>query len=106
MRETWSGYVLWEMPSRQLFYDAKGGFSREAAEGHSKLVKPKEGWRHVADRYGLQTFLLERGSPLAVVLGETSDWRREYSDSLSEVFVRVPTAQGRAPGMGSAVGER
>jgi hypothetical protein len=104
VRETWSGYVLWEMPSRQLFYDAKGGFSREAALGHSELVKPKEGWRRVADRYGLQTFLLERGSPLAVVLGETSDWRREYSDSLSEVFVRVSAASERAPDMSSGSG--
>jgi hypothetical protein len=104
VRETWSGYVLWAMPSRQLFYDAKGGFSREAAEGHSELVKPKEGWRVVADHNGLQTFLLERGSPLAVVLGETSDWRREYSDSLSEVFVRVPAAQQRAQGMSSGSG--
>ena len=104
VRETWSGYVLWMMPNRQLFYDAKGGFSREAAEAHSELVKPKEGWRHVADRYGVQTFLLERGSPLSVVLGETSDWRREYCDSLAEVFVRVSAAQALAPGMSSASG--
>jgi len=104
VRETWSGYVLWAMPSRQLFYDAKGGFSREAAEGHSELVKPKESWRWVTDRYGLQTLLLERGSPLAVVLGETSDWRREYSDSLSEVFVRVPATQEQVPGMSSGSG--
>jgi len=96
--------VLWAMPSRQLFYDAKGGFSRAAAEGHSELVKPKEGWRGVVGRYGLQTFLLERGSPLAVVLGETSDWRREYSDSLAEVFVRMPAVQERAPAMSSGSG--
>ena len=89
VRETWSGYLLWTMPDRKLFYDAKGGFSREAAEGHSELVKPKAGWRDVAERNGLSTFLLERGSPLAVVLGEAPDWRREYSDSLAEVFVRA-----------------
>jgi hypothetical protein len=88
VRETWSSYLLWAMPNRRLFYDAKGGFSREAAEGHSELVKPKAGWRGVADRNGLSTFLLERGSPLAVVLSEAPDWRREYSDSLAEVFVR------------------
>jgi hypothetical protein len=104
VRETWSGYVLWEMPSRQLFYDAKGGFSREAALGHSELVKPKEGWRSVVDRYGLQTLLLERDSPLAVVLNETPNWRREYSDSLSEVFVRVPAVQGRVRDMSSGSG--
>jgi len=104
VRETWSGYVLWAMPGRQLFYDAKGGFSREAAEGHSELAKPKEGWRRVADRNGLQTFLLERGSPLAVVLDETSDWRREYSDSLSEVFVRVGLDRGQAQDMGLGAG--
>ena len=87
VRETWSGYLLWAMPNRELFFDAKGGFSREAAEQHSELVKPKAGWRGVADRCGLATFLLERGSPLAVVLSEAADWRREYSDSLAEVFV-------------------
>jgi hypothetical protein len=90
VRETWSSYVLWATPNRELFYDAKGGFSREAAEGHSELVKPKAGWRGVADRNGLSTFLLERGSPLAVVLSEAAGWRRVYSDSLAEVFVRVP----------------
>jgi hypothetical protein len=95
VREIWSGYLLWAMPDRELFYDAKGGFSREAAEAHSELVKPKAGWRTVADRYGLSTMLLERGSPLAVLLDEAADWRREYSDSLCEVFVRESTAQGQ-----------
>lgn len=88
VRETWSSYLLWAMPDRKLFFDAKGGFSREAAEAHSEIVKPKAGWRDVADRYRLSTFLLERGSPLAVVLSEAADWRLEYSDSLAEVFVR------------------
>jgi hypothetical protein len=96
VRETWSSYLLWAMPDRKLFFDAKGGFSREAAEGHSELVKPKAGWRGVADRYGLSTCLLERGSPLAVVLSEAADWRLEYSDSLAEVFVHVPGNQERA----------
>jgi hypothetical protein len=96
VRETWSGYLLWAMPNRELFFDAKGGFSREAAEQHSELVKPKADWRGVADRYGLATCLLERGSPLAVVLSEAADWRREYSDSLAEVFVHAPGDQERA----------
>jgi hypothetical protein len=93
VRETWSGYILWTMPDRKLFYDAKGGFSRAAAEGHSELVKPKADWRGVVDRYGLQTLLLERDSPLAVLLAEAPDWRREYSDSLSEIFVRAPAGK-------------
>lgn len=93
VRETWSGYLLWAMPDRKLFFDAKGGFSREAAEAHAELVKPKAGWRDAADRNGLSTFLLERGSPLAVVLGEARDWRREYSDTLAEIFVRQPRCQ-------------
>ena len=96
VRETWSGYLLWAMPDRKLFFDAKGGFSRIAAEAHSELVKPKAGWRDAADRNGLSTFLLERGSPLAVVLGEAPDWRRDYSDSLSEVFVRRSRDEGQA----------
>jgi hypothetical protein len=96
VRETWSGYLLWAMPDRKLFFDAKGGFSRAAAEAHAELVKPKAGWRDAADRNGVSTFLLERGSPLAVVLSETRDWRREYSDTLAEIFVRQPSSQGQA----------
>jgi hypothetical protein len=93
VRETWSSYLLWTMPDRRLFYDAKGGFSREAARAHSELVKPKAGWRGVADRNGLSTFLLERGSPLSVLLAEAADWQRVYSDSTTEVFVHRPRDQ-------------
>jgi hypothetical protein len=97
VREGWSSYLLWSSPDRKLFFDAKGGFSREATQAHSELVKPKPGWRGVVDRYGLSTMLLESGSPLAVLLSEADDWRRVYSDSLSEVFVRRPRDQGQAP---------
>jgi hypothetical protein len=102
VRETWSGYMLWAMPNRKLFYDAKGGFSRGAAEAHSELVKPKPGWRDAADRSGLSTFLLERGSPLAVVLSEAPDWERAYFDSLVEVYVRRP---GAPPGTRATVSD-
>jgi len=97
VRETWSSYLLWTVPDRKLFYDAKGGFSREATQAHSELVKPKAGWRGVVDRYGIATMLLERGSPLAVVLSEAADWRREYSDSLAEVYTRRPRDQEQPP---------
>ncbi len=90
VRETWSGYLLWAMPDHQLFYDAKGGFSRQAAADHAELAKAGPGWRDAAERNGLSTFLLERGSPLAVVLAEAVDWHRAHADSLAEVFVRAP----------------
>jgi hypothetical protein len=90
VRETWSGYLLWAMPDRKLFFDAKGGFSPEAIEAHSQLFKPKAGWRDVVDHYRISTLLLEPGSPLAVVVSEAPDWRREYADSLAEVFVHRP----------------
>jgi hypothetical protein len=87
VRETWSGYLLWAMPDRRLFFDAKGGFSPEAIEAHSRLFKPKPGWRATVERYNISTLLLEPGSPLAVVVSEAADWQREYADSLAEVFV-------------------
>ena len=96
VRESWSSYVLWALPDRQLFYDAKGGFSRAATQAHSELVKPKPGWRNVVDRFNLSTMLLESGTPLAVLLGEAADWRRVFADSLSEVFVRTPSDSGQS----------
>jgi hypothetical protein len=95
VRERWSGYLLWAMPDRKLFFDGKGGFSPEAALAHAELVRIKPGWRGVAQRFDISTFLLERGSPLTVVLGEAADWRRVYTDSLAEVFVRVAEEQER-----------
>jgi hypothetical protein len=97
VRETWSGYVLWARPGARLFYDAKGGFSRSAVADHCELVRPRPGWRDVAERDSLSVFLLERGSPLSVVLGEAAGWHRAYSDTLAEVFVR-DTARGRPRG--------
>jgi hypothetical protein len=96
VREMWSSYLLWMSPDRKLFFDGKGGFSLEATQAHSELVKPKAGWRGVVDRYGLSTMLLESGSPLAVVISEAADWHRDYSDSLFEVFVRRPRDQEQA----------
>ena len=96
VREMWSSYLLWMSPDRRLFFDGKGGFSLEATQAHSELVKPKVGWRGVVDRYGLSTMLLESGSPLAVVISEAADWHRDYSDSLFEVFVRRPRDQEQA----------
>jgi hypothetical protein len=101
VRETWSSYLLWTAPERRLFYDAKGGFSPEAVRAHSELVKPGPDWQAVADRYRVSTFLLERGSPLTVVLSEASDWHQVYSDSTAEVFVRRGT-QPNSPGSASA----
>ncbi|MBN2465306.1 hypothetical protein JXD38_06755 [candidate division WOR-3 bacterium] len=97
VRETWSGYLLWAMPDRRLFFDAKGGFSPEAIEAHSRLFKPRPGWRDVVDRYNIATLLLEPGTPLAVLVSEAGDWRREYADSLAEVFVRRPQMVDTAP---------
>jgi hypothetical protein len=91
VREEWSGYLLWEMPDRKLFHDAKGGFSREAAQDHRTLAVPLAGWRHVADKYGIGTFLLRRETGLATVLAEAADWTLIHSDSLAAVYVRVPT---------------
>lgn len=97
VREPWSGYLLWTRPERRLFYDAKGGFSPGIQEEFRALVKPGPDWRAIADRHAIATFLLERGSPLAVLLRETPDWRREYSDSLAEIFVRAgPALPARA----------
>jgi hypothetical protein len=96
VRERWSGYLLWAMPDRKLFFDGKGGFSPEAAEAHAEFVKIEPGWRGVAERNGVSTFLLERDSPLTVVLSEAGDWRRVYTDSLAEVFVRAPNDPERS----------
>ena len=97
VREEWSGYLLWMMPERRLFHDAKGGFSREASEAHRLLAVPLEGWRTVAERYDIGTFLLHRGTAPVTVLEEAPDWRLLYTDSLAVAYVRVASGESRVP---------
>jgi len=94
VREEWSGYLLWEMPDRRLFFDAKGGFSPEAMCDHNELVAPGPKWREVMSKYDISTVIVPGSSPLAVVLSDAIDWRRAWTDSLACVYVRTARPKG------------
>lgn len=93
VRELWSGYLLWSAPERLLFFDAKGAFSRQAAEDLAELIRPRKNWRNVVTRYNIGTILVEHNTPLAVTLTEADDWHRVYADSLAEVFVHLESGR-------------
>jgi hypothetical protein len=88
--EPWSGFVLWEMPGRRLFFDAKGGFSPQAMADHRELMRPSPNWRSVAAKYDVGAFLLESGSPTAVMLKEARGWSLAWTDSVASLFIRRP----------------
>lgn len=95
VRETWSGYLMWEMPENKLFWDAKGGFSPQALRDHHELVNPGPNWRAVAERYNIAVFLLERDSPLGTVLKEADGWVPCWRDSVAETFIRDRSAHAK-----------
>jgi hypothetical protein len=88
----YGGYLVWAQASGQGdFIDGRGDvFERGGVFAdymHISLLKP--GAFAVLNGYGIRSCLLEREEPLATALAALPNWKAEYSDSRSILFVRT-----------------
>jgi hypothetical protein len=85
----WGGYLIWR--GLPVFIDGRADLYGDAFMHYyvqTLLVKPD--WREALDDNGVATVLIQRGSALSAVLGESSDWREAYRDDLAQIFERIP----------------
>jgi hypothetical protein len=90
----YGGYLVWtQPPGRGDFIDGRGDvFERGGVFAdymHISLLKP--GAFAVLNGYGIRSCLVERDEPLATALAVLPNWKAEYSDSRSVLFVRTDT---------------
>jgi hypothetical protein len=88
----YGGYLVWAQPPLPRdFIDGRGDlFERGGVFGdymHISLLKP--GAFAVLNAYGVRSCLLHRDEPLATALAALPNWKTEYSDSRSVLFVRT-----------------
>ena len=84
------GYLIAYLPEHKVFIDGRGDLYElgGAFSDYLQVTQLKPAAFSVIRSYGIQTFLLDRGEPLAVVLGAHPDWKRIYSDDTSVILVR------------------
>jgi len=82
------GYLVYA--HQKVFLDGRGDLYERGGVLSDYLTASllKPGALSVLDRYQIQSCMLARGEPLAVVLDASPQWKRLYIDNVSEIFVR------------------
>jgi tetratricopeptide (TPR) repeat protein len=86
----WGGYELWRLyPDYLVFIDGRTHvYGREVLEDFLEVSNLGRRWRAVLDKWGIQTVLAQRPSPLAQVLLAVGGWRLVFAEREAAVFVR------------------
>jgi hypothetical protein len=86
----WGGFLVFRMyPARLPFVDGRADVhGQEIMDDYVKVVGLHPAWRDILQRYDIRVALLEKDSPLAVVLADDPAWERTYRGRVEEVFVR------------------
>ncbi len=105
----YGGYLIWSLPEQKVFIDGRGDLYEVggAFSDYLEAANLKPAAFVVLRAYGIQSCLLDRSEPLATVLSNHADWRQEYSDDVSVLFVKrdatVSASTMRGP---AALGEK
>ena len=105
----YGGYLVAYLPEHKVFIDGRGDLYElgGAFADYLQIANLKPAAFSVIRAYGIQTFLLDRGEPLATVLAEHPDWKRIYSDDTSVILVRKDSFDtNRAAARANAAAER
>ena len=87
----WGGYLINELyPEQRVFIDGRADMYGDAfMEQYVQVARLKPEWRDVLTEYGVDLVIIEKDSPLAVLLTEVEDWSLAFLGPVEAVFVRV-----------------
>ncbi|HEX6655663.1 MAG TPA: hypothetical protein VF153_05565, partial [Candidatus Limnocylindria bacterium] len=85
----WGGYLIYELfPNRTVFIDGRTDVYAELVGRYQGVATLQPDWRRVLDDYQVGLVLVEKASPLAVVLGDDPLWQEAYRGDVEQLFVR------------------
>ena len=94
----YGGYLIAYLPEQKVFIDGRGDLYEIAGAfaDYFQVTDLKPAAFSVLKSYGIRACILDRGEPLAVVLGNHPAWKRVYSDDTSVILVRKDSLDGTA----------
>jgi hypothetical protein len=85
----WNDYLIWAAPDRKVFIDGRADmYGDEFLTRFSRLYELGEDWEATFNRFAVNTVLLPRSSPLAVLIRQNPAWSEVYTDDLAVIFKR------------------
>ncbi len=85
----WGGYLIWALRDYPVYVDGRTDlYTDSLLRTYIQVAFAQDGWQAALDEAGIQTVLVESGSPLAAVLAGSRDWSLVYQDAVARVFVR------------------
>jgi hypothetical protein len=95
----YGGYLIWALPEKKVFVDGRSDpYERAGAlSDYLEIANLRPAAFALLQSYNIQACLLDRNDALATVLAHNADWRQEYSDGVSMLFVRSNNSVLPAP---------
>src|SRR5262249_7236065 len=95
--QPWGGYLIHQWyPERRVFIDGRMDmYGKAIVDDYLNAAAAKPQWAEIFDRYGVQTVLIPKDSPLAAVLSVDPNWRRLFTGDVEAVFGRVGDGPAR-----------
>src|SRR5262249_48244711 len=93
--QPWGGYLIYQWyPERRVFIDGRiDMYGKASVDDYIKPADAKPEWGEIFARWGIQTVLLPKDSPLAAVLRADPHWQRLFTGDIEEVFGRTGGAR-------------
>jgi hypothetical protein len=87
----YGGYLIWQLgPQHKVFIDGRADIYEYSGVFQDYMIMSNLGRSTMSllSRYDIQSCLIERKGPLATLLAASPDWKQEYADDVSAIFVR------------------
>ncbi len=89
----WGGYLIWR--GIPVFVDGRADVYGEFLLSYLKTFSLQADWRKPLEDFGVGYVLVEKASPLGVLLAASGEWREVYADDVAQIFVKAQSADKR-----------
>ncbi|MCB8944739.1 MAG: hypothetical protein H6658_13400 [Ardenticatenaceae bacterium] len=84
----WGGYLIWR--GVRVFVDGRADvYGDDFLFYYRRTFELRENWQEPLDDFAVDYVLMERDSPLAIMLLNHEGWQEAYADDLARIFVRA-----------------
>jgi hypothetical protein len=102
----WGGYLISKLGhDHRVFIDGRADLFEHTGvfQDYMVIAYAQPGATQLLARYNIQSCLVERKSPIEMLLAASPDWKQVYSDGLSVIFVRAARAASNSKNAITAV---